>query len=64
LIDDPETLQRINSLAIPPAWTRVWIWPDPDGHIQAVGYDARGRKRYRYHPRWRAVRDDTNSSTC
>jgi DNA topoisomerase-1 len=59
LIDDPKTLQRIRSLAIPPAWTRVWICPDPDGHIQAVGYDARGRKQYKYHPRWRAVRDDT-----
>jgi DNA topoisomerase-1 len=59
IIHDPETLRRIRSLAIPPAWTRVWICPDPDGHLQAVGYDARGRKQYKYHPRWRAVRDET-----
>ncbi|HVS38650.1 MAG TPA: DNA topoisomerase IB [Gemmataceae bacterium] len=58
-IRDPETLQRIRSLAIPPAWTRVWICPIPHGHLQAVGRDARGRKQYRYHPRWRNVRDET-----
>jgi len=52
-------LQRIRSLVIPPAWTDVWICPDPRGHLQAVGRDARGRKQYRYHPRWREVRDDT-----
>ncbi|HEV2362986.1 MAG TPA: DNA topoisomerase IB [Caulobacteraceae bacterium] len=57
-IRDPETLARIRSLAIPPAWTRVWISPDPFGHIQAVGRDARGRKQYRYHPLWRASRDE------
>src|SRR5690349_3515106 len=51
-IRDAETLQRIKSLAIPPAWTDVWICPDPLGHIQATGRDARGRKQYRYHPRW------------
>ncbi|HEY5925655.1 MAG TPA: hypothetical protein VIV11_28410, partial [Kofleriaceae bacterium] len=51
------TLARIRSLAIPPAWTHVWISPDPDGHIQATGRDARGRKQYKYHPRWREVRD-------
>ena len=51
-------LQRIKSLAIPPAWTDVWICPDPDGHLQATGRDARGRKQYRYHPQWRAVRDE------
>ena len=45
---------RIRALAIPPAWTDVWICPDPDGHIQATGRDAKGRKQYRYHPRWRA----------
>lgn len=56
---DAETLNRIRSLAIPPAWTAVWICPSPDGHIQAVGRDARGRKQYRYHPRWREVRDTT-----
>ncbi|MGE3499968.1 MAG: DNA topoisomerase IB [Candidatus Binatia bacterium] len=58
-IRDPEVLRRIKSLAIPPAWTNVWICADPNGHIQAVGYDARGRKQYRYHPRWREVRDET-----
>ncbi len=50
---------RINSLAIPPAYAQVWICPDPNGHIQATGRDARGRKQYRYHPRWRMVRDAT-----
>lgn len=52
-----ETLERIRRLAIPPAWTDVWICPDPRGHIQAVGRDAKRRKQYRYHPDWRAVRD-------
>ena len=42
---------------MPPAWREVWICPDPDGHVQATGRDARGRKQYRYHPRWREVRD-------
>ncbi|HWF76728.1 MAG TPA: DNA topoisomerase IB [Caulobacteraceae bacterium] len=56
-VRDPETLERIRALVIPPAWTSVWISPDPRGHIQAVGRDARGRKQYRYHARWRAVRD-------
>src|SRR4051794_2143462 len=51
-------LRRIAALAIPPAWTDVWICPDPDGHVQATGRDARGRKQHRYHPRWRAVRDE------
>ena len=51
-------LQRIRSLVIPPAWTAVWICPDPRGHLQATGRDARGRKQYRYHPRWREVRDE------
>ena len=51
-------LQRIRSLAIPPAWTDVWICPDPRGHLQATGRDARGRKQYRYHPKWREVRDE------
>jgi len=50
-------LVRIRSLVIPPAWTAVWICPDPRGHVQATGRDARGRKQYRYHPRWREVRD-------
>jgi DNA topoisomerase I len=56
-VSDPETLDRIRKLAIPPAWTKVWICPDPAGHIQAVGRDAKGRKQYRYHPHWRAARD-------
>ena len=54
-----ETLARIKSLAIPPAWTGVWICPLPNGHIQATGRDARGRKQYRYHSRWRQTRDET-----
>jgi DNA topoisomerase-1 len=62
LIRDPETLGRIKRLAIPPAWTRVWISPIPDGHLQATGYDARGRKQYRYHPYWRQVRDENKFS--
>jgi DNA topoisomerase I len=49
---------RIRALAIPPAWTNVWICPDPLGHIQATGRDARGRKQYRYHPHWREIRDE------
>jgi DNA topoisomerase-1 len=56
-IDDEKTLTRIKALAIPPAWTDVWICPDPKGHIQATGRDAKGRKQYRYHPRWREARD-------
>ncbi|HXI55281.1 MAG TPA: DNA topoisomerase IB [Polyangia bacterium] len=58
-VRDAETLQRIRSLAIPPAWQKVWICPEPNGHLQATGRDARGRKQYRYHPRWRAQRDET-----
>lgn len=54
---DAEERGRIESIAIPPAWTDVWICPTPDGHILATGRDARGRKQYRYHPRWREVRD-------
>jgi DNA topoisomerase-1 len=52
-------LKRIRSLVIPPAWSDVWICPDSRGHLQATGRDARGRKQYRYHPKWREVRDDT-----
>ena len=59
LVTDSETLGRIKRLAIPPAWTEVWISPRPDGHIQATGRDARGRKQYRYHPHWRATRDES-----
>ncbi|MBA3937201.1 MAG: DNA topoisomerase IB, partial [Planctomycetes bacterium] len=54
---DAAELARIRHLAIPPAYTRVWICPDPDGHIQATGRDARGRKQYRYHALWRTHRD-------
>jgi DNA topoisomerase-1 len=57
-IGDREVLQRIKALVIPPAWTDVWICPDPRGHLQATGRDARGRKQYRYHQRWRQVRDE------
>jgi len=56
-VTDPHTLRRIRRLAIPPAWSDVWICPHPNGHIQATGRDARGRKQYRYHARWTAVRD-------
>ena len=56
-VTDPDTLDRIRALAIPPAWTDVWICPWPHGHIQAVGVDARGRKQYRYHDAWRLRRD-------
>ncbi|WP_052343771.1 DNA topoisomerase IB [Kallotenue papyrolyticum] len=59
LISDKRTLERIRKLAIPPAYTDVWICPLPNGHLQATGRDARGRKQYRYHPRWREVRDET-----
>jgi DNA topoisomerase I len=56
-VRDAATLDRIRALAIPPAWTEVWICPDPDGHLQATGRDARGRRQYRYHARFRARRD-------
>lgn len=58
-IRDASTLQRMHLLAIPPAWTDVWICPSPRGHVQATGRDARRRKQYRYHPLWREVRDMT-----
>lgn len=58
-VRNKETLARIKSLAIPPAWTGVWICPIPHGHLQATGRDARGRKQSRYHPCWREVRDET-----
>ncbi len=57
-IRDPDVVDRIKRLAIPPAWTDVWICPWPNGHIQATGRDARGRKQHRYHPDWRAHRDE------
>ena len=56
-IEDPETLDRIQALAIPPAWKDVWICVDPHGHLQATGTDAAGRKQYLYHERWREPRD-------
>lgn len=58
-VDDAATLERIAALAIPLAYTDAWICPSPNGHIQATGRDAAGRKQYRYHPRWRATRDET-----
>jgi DNA topoisomerase I len=58
-VTEDETLRRIKSLAIPPAWTDVWICPLGNGHLQATGRDARKRKQFRYHPRWRQVRDET-----
>jgi DNA topoisomerase-1 len=58
LIRDEQRLLRVKRLAIPPAYTSVWICPSPNGHIQATGRDARGRKQYRYHERWREVRDE------
>ncbi|HYR32821.1 MAG TPA: DNA topoisomerase IB [Burkholderiales bacterium] len=58
-VRDKATLARIRALAIPPAWTAVWICPREDGHLQATGRDARRRKQYRYHERWREVRDES-----
>jgi len=58
-VTEEETLARIRKLAIPPAYTDVWICTDPDGHLQATGRDARGRKQYRYHPRWTELREGT-----
>src|SRR5690242_8279770 len=58
-ITDEKTLGRIKALAIPPAWTGVWICPKANGHIQATGRDARGRKQYKYHPQFREVREST-----
>ena len=54
---EPEVLARIKALVLPPAWQDVWICPWPNGHIQAVGTDAAGRRRYRYHDAWRVQRD-------
>ena len=58
-VTDEPTLRRIKALAVPPAWTDVWICPKPSGHVQATGRDARGRKQYRYHARFREVREGT-----
>lgn len=56
-ISEADEIKRLNALAVPPAYTDVWICADPQGHLQATGRDARGRKQYRYHPRWREIRD-------
>src|SRR5215813_3571654 len=58
-VKKPEDLQRIKSLAIPPAWRDVWISISANSHLQATGRDSKGRKQYRYHPKWRQVRDQT-----
>src|SRR5215469_11795530 len=58
-VRDKETLDRIRSLVIPPAWTEVWICPFPKGHLQVTARDAKGRKQYRYHPMYRLVREKT-----
>jgi DNA topoisomerase-1 len=59
IIRNATVLDRIRALAVPPAWTNVWICPDPRGHVQATGRDGKGRKQYRYHATWRAHRDET-----
>lgn len=59
VVRDAATVKRIHSLAIPPAWTEVWICPHANGHLQACGRDDRGRKQHRYHPKWREARDET-----
>src|SRR5262245_45196015 len=56
-VEDADVLERVRQLVIPPAWTDVWITPWPNGHIQAIGIDARGRRQYRYHDAWRTRRD-------
>jgi DNA topoisomerase-1 len=61
-IREQAEIDRINALVIPPAYTDVWICADPHGHLQATGRDARGRKQYRYHPRWREIRDENKYS--
>ena len=59
ILREPATVKRIKALAVPPAWTEVWICPKATGHIQATGRDAKGRKQYRYHARFREVREST-----
>jgi DNA topoisomerase-1 len=59
IVKDAATIRRIRALVLPPAWTKVWISSDPRAHLQATGYDAAGRKQYRYHPEWRVERDST-----
>src|SRR5687768_18164786 len=58
VVRDPLVLARVRALVIPPAWTDVWICPDPDGHLQVTGRDVKGRKQYRYHPAFRAHREE------
>src|SRR5262245_29971142 len=58
IVRDKKVLERIRKLVIPPAWNDVWICMNPNGHLQATGRDKRGRKQYRYHPKWAAVRDE------
>src|SRR5919112_6322606 len=58
-VTDEATLNRIRPLVIPPAWSEVWICRHPEGHLQAVGRDVKGRKQYRYHPSYRSQRDET-----
>lgn len=58
-VRDRKEIERINALAIPPAYQDVWICPAANGHLQATGRDAKGRKQYRYHPLWRSIRDQT-----
>lgn len=58
-VDDEETLARIRSMALPPAWEHVWICPRPNGHLQATGIDTKNRKQYRYHANWNAIRSET-----
>src|SRR5262245_27927084 len=62
-VSDARTLARVRALAVPPAWSDVWVSCDARGHVQATGRDARGRKQYRYHDRWIAVRDETKFAT-
>ncbi|AKD56413.1 DNA topoisomerase IB [Spirosoma radiotolerans] len=59
VIDNPDTLARIRSLILPPAWQNVWISPKANGHLQATGIDTKNRKQYRYHPKWNAIRSQT-----
>jgi DNA topoisomerase I len=61
-LSEPGELERVRRLAVPPAWRDVWICPDPHGHIQAIGRDARGRRQHRYHPQWRQLRDEAKFS--
>src|SRR5881394_3074582 len=64
LINDHDNVGRIRKLAIPPAWTDVWICPDPNGHLQATGRDDRHRKQHKYHPKYRATRDEAKYEKC